>query len=355
MINKFVLLIVAFTIFFFIACRSKEPEYIIGSLDNAFLSAKNKEKFLLVVSKNSECSTCDVLLEKLRKDQDLKNRIADNFIIYEYSLNVVGSEFLSRIFHSIATPTVYVFDPTGRFLTMYEGYKSFEKFEKSISAILANDAIPSVEDSKLSLSGDQLIRFSNQMLTGYNVLRKKEVKRREIDNAIFDLERSLQVQSYFFNNYLLSKLYNHLGDILKSKEYAKEALHYDKSFDIFLYQPLRNELKYIVDSNFSAESEPVLSVYDSEFDYGVVKIKSRPKATFTIKNQGKKPLIIQKLLPSCDCIKASVDKSTIAPGEQGKIEIIFEADSQGSFSKIVYVFSNSLKGFYPLSIKGIVD
>lgn len=47
-------------------------------------------------------------------------------------------------------------------------------------------------------------------------------------------------------------------------------------------------------------------------------------ATFGYKNQGKKPVTIQRLKPSCSCLTSDAAGRVVAPGESGKIEARFK-------------------------------
>jgi len=57
-----------------------------------------------------------------------------------------------------------------------------------------------------------------------------------------------------------------------------------------------------------------------EHEFGKVKSGTPLAFTFKFKNQGKGPLEITEVKPSCGCTKGEFDK-TVAPGKDGKITL----------------------------------
>ena len=349
------LILICSVFLFIVSCGSNQIKNVSGTLDGAFLEARKQNKYLFVITKNVGCSTCDIVKDRIKDNEKLNRSLSEDYLVYEHNQKNVGGEYLSQIFYSIATPTVYIFKPDGKFITMIAGLASVSHYEDVVDKIADNEYIPNVDDPKLALGGENLVTFCNTMLSSFHILQNKSADKKQIENVLFSLERSLETQSYFFNNYMLAKLYERVGEMNKAKHFATNALRYNKDFDIVLYQPLRNELKYLIDDKFNIQEEAFLQVANSEYNYGVIKLKERAKAVFKIRNVGKKPLIVKNLLGSCNCMKFEWDKLPILPGKEGKIQAIYEADVQGDFSKIIYVFSNSINGYNLLSVKGIVD
>lgn len=50
--------------------------------------------------------------------------------------------------------------------------------------------------------------------------------------------------------------------------------------------------------------------------------------TFAFKNAGTEPVTLQNIAVSCGCTATSLTKTTYAPGEQGKLEVIYRPDGQ---------------------------
>jgi hypothetical protein len=105
-----------------------------------------------------------------------------------------------------------------------------------------------------------------------------------------------------------------------------------------------------------APDAPVLSITEDAYDFGTIKeSEGAVSHTFIVKNEGKQPLVITRVIPSCGCTSPDWTKEPIAPGETGEVVITFNPSGRsGPFTKTVSVYSNGKKGSYVLVIKGEV-
>jgi len=107
-----------------------------------------------------------------------------------------------------------------------------------------------------------------------------------------------------------------------------------------------------------AGKEAVLKVIDeSVHDFGTIKESDGPVThTFKIKNEGKTPLVVTKVVASCGCTASEWTKEPIASGKTGEIKVTYDpAGRPQPFSKTVSVYSNGKTGSYVLTIKGVVE
>jgi hypothetical protein len=82
---------------------------------------------------------------------------------------------------------------------------------------------------------------------------------------------------------------------------------------------------------------------------GVVSCK------FEFVNSGKSPLIIQRVISSCDCATTDWTKEPIIPGSKNSITVYYNTkDRPGKFDKVITVYSNAETSTVVLHIKGIV-
>ncbi len=91
-------------------------------------------------------------------------------------------------------------------------------------------------------------------------------------------------------------------------------------------------------------------------DFGTFDINDGKKSyTFTFKNIGNTPIVIQTVLSSCGCTTPTWTKNPILPGESGQIKVTFLND-QGAypFEKALSVYINDINKPYVLRIRGIV-
>lgn len=90
-------------------------------------------------------------------------------------------------------------------------------------------------------------------------------------------------------------------------------------------------------------------------EFGVVLWKHPATATFTIKNDGDKPLVISNVTTSCGCTVADWTKTPIAPGATGTVSSTFDAKALGRFQKSVGVYCNASARPIYLTLRGEVS
>jgi hypothetical protein len=92
-----------------------------------------------------------------------------------------------------------------------------------------------------------------------------------------------------------------------------------------------------------------------EVDYGTIDQGADPLRIFKFKNSGTEPLLIKKCQGSCGCTVPTWPKEPIMPGETGSIEVRYDTNRVGPFTKNVTVTTNETVGQHILTIKGRVE
>ncbi len=90
-------------------------------------------------------------------------------------------------------------------------------------------------------------------------------------------------------------------------------------------------------------------------DFGTILWKTPAKATFTITNNGDKPLVISNVTTSCGCAVADWTEQPIAPGKSGVVNTTFDAKALGRFQKSVGIYCNAADRPIYLAIRGEVS
>lgn len=90
-------------------------------------------------------------------------------------------------------------------------------------------------------------------------------------------------------------------------------------------------------------------------DYGTIPHKAEPYREFVFTNTGKEPLIISNCKGSCGCTVPKCPTTPIAPGATGKIQVRYDTNRIGPFSKSVTVVSNAKSSPKVVRIKGVVE
>lgn len=95
-------------------------------------------------------------------------------------------------------------------------------------------------------------------------------------------------------------------------------------------------------SNADTSLLPKFQWKEMNHDFGVIIQGERVSYTFTFKNVGKSNLIISSVHASCGCTVPKYDSNPIAPGKEGKIEVVFDSSGRsGLQNKTVTVLANT--------------
>jgi len=107
-------------------------------------------------------------------------------------------------------------------------------------------------------------------------------------------------------------------------------------------------------TNTSNSDAPVITFESEVIDYGKIELKSDGMRVFKFTNTGKSPLIISNIKSSCGCTVPKAPEEPIMPGKQGTIEVKYDTNRPGGFSKMITVYSNADTPVKRIRIKGIV-
>lgn len=105
----------------------------------------------------------------------------------------------------------------------------------------------------------------------------------------------------------------------------------------------------------TASAQPKATFDKNTHEFGIVLWKNPATATFTVKNDGDKPLVITNVTTSCGCAVADWTKTPIAPGASGVITSTFDAKALGRFQKSVGVYCNASDRPIYLKLRGEVS
>ena len=92
-----------------------------------------------------------------------------------------------------------------------------------------------------------------------------------------------------------------------------------------------------------------------EIDYGKIEQGSDPLRKFSFTNIGDEPLVISNAQGSCGCTVPTFPKEPIMPGQTATIDVRYDTQRTGPFSKSVTLTTNEANPTRVLSIKGDVN
>ena len=107
--------------------------------------------------------------------------------------------------------------------------------------------------------------------------------------------------------------------------------------------------------NLSQDATPKIEFEKKTHDFGTFEEGVQATVTFTFKNTGNAPLVLNSVKPSCGCTTPKWSKEPIAPGEEGTITAIYNSKGRkGNFTKTITVTHNGEGGTVYLTIRGTV-
>jgi len=102
-------------------------------------------------------------------------------------------------------------------------------------------------------------------------------------------------------------------------------------------------------------SGPHLTFESLVVDYGDIEKGSDPLRKFVFLNDGTEPLVIKNAKGSCGCTVPDYPKEPIFPGEPGTIDVRYDTNRIGQFTKTVTLTTNMGEDKIVLTIKGKVS
>ncbi len=111
---------------------------------------------------------------------------------------------------------------------------------------------------------------------------------------------------------------------------------------------------YCANAQTQTASGAVMTFDVTTIDYGTIDKGGDPIRKFKFTNTGNEPLIIKTAKGSCGCTVPTYPKEPIMPGETNVIEVRYDTQRVGMFTKTVTLTTNETSDTHTLTIKGEV-
>jgi hypothetical protein len=106
----------------------------------------------------------------------------------------------------------------------------------------------------------------------------------------------------------------------------------------------------------SSEAQSKMVIEKKSHDFGTIQEGVQATVTFTFKNTGNAPLVLNSVKASCGCTTPKWTKEPIAPGAEGVITAIYNSKGRpGNFTKTITIKHNGEGGTEFLTIRGVVN
>jgi hypothetical protein len=105
----------------------------------------------------------------------------------------------------------------------------------------------------------------------------------------------------------------------------------------------------------STEAAPKFTLEKTSHDFGNIEEGVQATVSFTFKNTGNAPLVLNSVKASCGCTTPKWTKEPVAPGQEGIVTAIYNSKGRpGNFTKTITVTHNGEGGTEFLTIRGNV-
>ena len=109
------------------------------------------------------------------------------------------------------------------------------------------------------------------------------------------------------------------------------------------------------DKTVKAKANTTVEVVANEIELTDLQSSKTSKVSFTLKNTGDKPLLINTVDASCGCTVPLWEKQPVKPGDSTIIDVEVTPESIGYFHKTITVYCNVENDFVQLSVRGMVN
>lgn len=267
-----------------------------------------------------------------------------------YFCDISNNEHINYIYKLQALPTAILVSPENNIL--YISNKSndelFDEIDDICNLVIENGK-PILANVNFDSAGEPLAELYFRTYKAYQAL--DSLSQESLSVGFENIQKSIAIESDFYNNYLGHKLAVKLQNDSLANHYKKEAVHFFENQNTPLYTALFLDLtKKDSDNTAIIELEPMI------VDFGTIPADDSKTMSVKISNTGTSPLVLLNITLSCSCMDLKWDKKPIPAGSESYLQITYNADkNKGEANKSIYVMSNASNGNKTLSIKASIN
>lgn len=117
-----------------------------------------------------------------------------------------------------------------------------------------------------------------------------------------------------------------------------------------LYMDIIQGGEEVLEERFALQTE--VSVNNNVISLGTFYWKEEQTVSFTLKNTGKNPLVIEDVTTSCGCTSVEYSKEPVRAGKDVSLYITYKADYPEHFNKMITVYCNAVDSPLRLTVWG---
>ncbi|MEG0519120.1 MAG: DUF1573 domain-containing protein [Bacteroidales bacterium] len=340
-----ILLLFVFSFFCSTACKKK-----INIIENrAFLSVledskKNEKPIFLIVGGGSNCIPC-VKFKKDIRNSKLLNKYKDHFLFYSCNVNIPENKFLHKVLLPFTVPNYYLIQSDGSVLSFSFYPLDDERIDYELTSFLKGNTLHYEKHHIFQFNTDSILRMQSLLMQANLKILSKEYM-----SALDLVNKSIEIHSYFYNNFLKYQIFSKLKDTLHRDSLSQVAYQYLSANDrqSTLFEEDIKEMEAVIPTLKNQKS--IIEISRSEI---YCKIKANSEQTFRVKfsNTGNYPIVILNVNSTCGCIQLHWSNKPVLPNDTSNISISFRAnkDAYGKFEQKIKIYSNAINS--PSTIK----
>jgi hypothetical protein len=309
--------------------------------------AKKKNKVFAVVLARPECPPCEVYIQHL--DSTFKH-LSSKVIFNVVNVTLPENEWYLQWLCTGHSPITCIFSPDGELKTVIKGVKmsALQRIDSAISG--HTECAENFHPKYFSATGDYMQTF-NALLAFKQDLNKGKDLSPAIDAWLNQTNHPYFIYLKCINE---QKQGRHENAVSLAKRFLT-AVH-DNELYFHIYNNLLDEIKTIIDPNYTPPvNDGILSVVE-ELYLGDKKFMSLTPFSLTLTNTGTSPLSVHRIGLSCSCVKpASEGRFTLSPGQSQKVDFVFTADVEGEVFREITFHSNATNPMQRVSIFATVN
>lgn len=107
-------------------------------------------------------------------------------------------------------------------------------------------------------------------------------------------------------------------------------------------------------ATLQSKSVTTVEIITPTIDLGTFHTNEVKEDEYIICNTGSSPLIILKVVSSCNCTKIKYPQKPIPPGDTCRIKVVYTPNSLGKFNKAIDLHTNTRPQLNTLRIRGTI-
>lgn len=279
------------------------------------------------------------------------NKYKDDFLFYVGNVNTPQNEFLHKVLLPSTIPNYYLIQPDGSVLSFSFYPLDEERIDYELTSFLDGNTLHYEKHHIFQLSTDSLLQMQSLLMQA-----NLKILSKEYNNALHLVNKSIEIHSYFYNNFLKYQIFSKLNDTLHIDSLAQVAYQYlstkDKQSALFAEDIKEFESKIPK----LEEQKSMITIATSKINCG--KIKAGKEQIFRIKfsNTGNYPLVILNVNSTCGCIQPHWPNKPIPSKDTSSISVSFHAnaDAYGNFEQKIVIYSNATNSPNTIKLSGVI-